>query len=97
MSRVRLNLGAWPQFRGPAKFGGVATIWGGAMLPGPSVEPAQSNTWGDSDVISMPAGFRRRLVGKTLINVFHCDSAEIRFVGELLIIQRYDNGMVTVF
>jgi len=24
------------------------------------------------------AGFRRRLVGKTLINVFHCDSAEIR-------------------
>jgi len=45
----------------------------------------------------MPAGFRRRLVGKTIINVFHCDSAEIRFVGELLIIQRYDNGMVTVF
>ena len=24
----------------------------------------------DSDVISMPAGFRRHLVGKTLINVF---------------------------
>jgi len=26
----------------------------------------------------MPAGFRRHLVGKTLINVFHCDIAEIR-------------------
>ena len=25
----------------------------------------------------MPAGFRRHLVGKTLINVFHYDSAEI--------------------
>ena len=45
----------------------------------------------------MPVGFRRHLVGKTIINVFHSDSAEIRFVGELLIIQRYDNGMVTVF
>jgi len=31
----------------------------------------------------MPAGFRRHLVGKTLINVFHCYSAEIRFVGKL--------------
>ena len=29
-----------------------------------------TNTYGDSDVISMPAGFRRHLVGKTLINVF---------------------------
>ena len=28
------------------------------------------NTYGDSDVISMPAGFRRHLVGKALINVF---------------------------
>jgi len=27
-------------------------------------------TWGDCDVISMPAGFRRHLVGKTLRNVF---------------------------
>ena len=35
---------------------------------------------GDSDVISIPAGFRRHLVGKTLINVSHCDIAEIRFV-----------------
>jgi len=42
---------------------------------------------GDSGVISMPAGFRRHLAGKTLINVFHCDVAEIRFVGELVIIQ----------
>ena len=29
----------------------------------------------------MPAGSRRHLVGKTLINVFHCDITEIRFVG----------------
>ena len=43
-------------------------------------------TWGDSDVTSMPAGFRRHLVGKTLINFFHCDIAEIRFVGNLVII-----------
>jgi len=28
------------------------------------------NTQGDSDVISTLAGFRRHLVGKTLINVF---------------------------
>jgi len=41
-------------------------------------------TWGDSDAMSMPAGFRRHLVG-TVIDVFHCDIAEIRFVGELLI------------
>ena len=43
-------------------------------------------TQGDSDVISMPAGFRRHLVGKTLINVFHC---EIRFVGKLMIIRTF--------
>jgi len=42
-------------------------------------------TQGDSDVISMPAGFCRHVVGKTLINVFHCDSAEIRFVGKIVI------------
>jgi len=29
----------------------------------------------------MPAGFRRHLVGKTLINVFHCYITEVRFVG----------------
>ena len=45
------------------------------------------NTYGDSDVISMPAGFGRHLVGKTLINVFHCDIAEIRFVGKVMIIR----------
>jgi len=28
-------------------------------------------------------------VGKTLINVFHCDIAEIRFVGKLVIIQTF--------
>ena len=37
----------------------------------------------------MPAGFRRHLVGKTLANVFHCDIAEIHFVGELVIIQTF--------
>jgi len=35
----------------------------------------------------MLARFRRHLVGKTLINVFHCDIAEIRFVGKLAIIE----------
>ena len=45
---------------------------------------------GDSYVISMPAGFRRHLVGKTLIYVFHCsDSAEMRFVGKIAIIQTF--------
>jgi len=37
----------------------------------------------------MPAGIRRHLVGKTLINAFHCDSAEIRFVGKIMIIQTF--------
>ena len=37
-------------------------------------------TSGDSDVISMLAGFRRHLVGKTLRNMFHCDIAEIRLI-----------------
>jgi len=37
-------------------------------------------------VISMPDGFRRHLVGKTLRNVCHCDIAERRFVGKLVII-----------
>jgi len=35
----------------------------------------------------MPAGFRRHLVGKTFRNDFHCDIAEIRFVGKLVIMQ----------
>jgi len=39
-------------------------------------------TYGESDIIPMPAGFRRHLVR----NVCHCDFAEIRFVGKLLII-----------
>jgi len=34
----------------------------------------------------MPVGFRLNLVGKTLINVFHYDIAEIRFVGKLDIV-----------
>jgi len=37
----------------------------------------------------MPAGFRRHLVGKTLVNVFHCDSTEIRFVGKIVITQTF--------
>jgi len=32
----------------------------------------------------MPAGFRRHLVGKIVINDFHCDIAEIHFVGKLV-------------
>jgi len=43
-------------------------------------------TQGDSDVISMPAGCRRHLVGKTLINICCCNIAEIRSVAELVII-----------
>jgi len=43
----------------------------------------------DGDVISMPAGFRRHLVGKTPINVFHCDIAEKRFVVKTVIIQTF--------
>ena len=46
-------------------------------------------TQGDSNVISMPGGFRRHLVGKTLINVFHCESAEICFVSKEVIIQTF--------
>ena len=41
----------------------------------------------DSDVISVPAGFRRHLVGKTLRSVLCCDIAEIRFVGQLVILE----------
>ena len=35
--------------------------------------------------ISMPAGFRRHLVGKNLINVCYSTVTEIRFVGRLMI------------
>jgi len=54
------------------------------------------NTQGDSDIISMPAGFRRHLVGNTLINVFHCDITEIRFVVNLLIMMAWHNGRMSV-
>jgi len=37
----------------------------------------------------MPADFRRHLVAKTLRNVYHCDIAEIRFVGKLVITQTF--------
>jgi len=49
----------------------------------------RSYSWGDSDVISMLAGFRRHLVGKTAINVFHCDIAEMRFIDMIVIIQTF--------
>ena len=52
-------------------------------------ETVDAYAYGDSDVISMPAGFRRHLVGKTPIKCFHCDIAEIRFVGEVVIIQTF--------
>jgi len=44
-----------------------------------------SYTQGDTYVVSMPAGFRRHFVGKTLLNVCHRDTTEIRFVGKLVI------------
>jgi len=45
-------------------------------------------TQGDSDVI------RRHLVGNTLQkNVFHCNIAEIRFVGKLVITQTFHKPM----
>jgi len=44
---------------------------------------------GDGDVISIPAGFHRHLVGKTLIHVFHRDITETRFVGKLMIIRTF--------
>ena len=46
-------------------------------------------TYGDGDVISMPAGFRRHLVGKTPINVFTVISAEMRFIGKIVIIPAF--------
>jgi len=51
-------------------------------------------TAGDSDVISMPAGFRRHLVGKTLTNVFHCHITEIGFVGKLVITDIFINQRI---
>ena len=44
----------------------------------------------------MLAGFRRHLVGKTLINVFRCDIAEIRFVGKLVIIHFHKTNGLSV-
>jgi len=44
-------------------------------------------TQGDSDVI------RRHLVGNTLKNVSHCNIAEIRFVGKLVITQTFHKPM----
>ena len=40
-------------------------------------QTGEDYTQGDRDVILMPTGFRRRCVGKTLIDVFHCDIDDI--------------------
>ena len=40
--------------------------------------------------MSMPAVFRRHLVGKTLRNLCYCDIALIGFVGKLMILNQYD-------
>jgi len=37
---------------------------------------------------SMPAGFRRHFVGKTVGNVSYCDVAYIRFVRHLMILEK---------
>jgi len=47
------------------------------------------DTYGDSGVISMPAGFRCHVVGKTLMYACHCDITEIRFVGKIVIIRTF--------
>jgi len=70
---------------------GDAKFWQKLRTMGAVTEILEKLYMGDSDVISMPAGFRRHLVGKTVINVFHCDIAEIRFVGELVNFDRTIN------
>ena len=59
------------------------------MNPEEEKERLRWEGYGDSGVISIPAGFRRHLVGKTLINVYHCDIAEKRSVGKLVIIPTF--------
>ena len=54
-------------------------------------------TYGDSDVISMPTGFRRHLVGKTLRNICYCNIAEIRSVAKLVIIDIFINQWINFF
>jgi len=51
--------------------------------------PHSKYIYSDGDVISVPVGFRRHLVRKTPINVFHWDIAEVRFVGKLVITQTF--------
>jgi len=43
--------------------------------------------WGAGNAV--PAGFRCHHVGKTLMKVFHCDIAEMRFAGKLVIMQTF--------
>jgi len=38
--------------------------------------------------ISMPAGFRRHFVGKTLRNVSYSDIVYVRFAGQLMILAK---------
>jgi len=44
--------------------------------------------------MSVPAGIRRHLVGKTSRNVCHRDIAEIRFVGKLMIIWTFSENQI---
>ena len=57
--------------------------------PSNSPSPSISIYIGDSGVISMPAGYCRHLVGKILINIFHCDIVEMRRVGKLVTISTF--------
>jgi len=54
-------------------------------------------TQGDNDVISIPAGCRRHLVGKTIRNVFHCDIAKTHFVGKLVTIDIFINQRIACY
>jgi len=51
----------------------------------------------DSRCISMPAGFRRHCVGKTLINVPYCDTASTRLVDQLMIIGRLSYHLIQFY
>ena len=45
----------------------------------------------------MPAGFRRHLVGKTLINVCYCDITKMRFVGKLMLVGTFFNQLIEFY
>ena len=77
----------------PNKFVSVYCLW--AWLDPPL--KIMQYTWGDSDVISMPAGFHCHLVGNTFRNNFHCDIAEICFAGNLVIIDIFINQRIECY